>query len=362
MEPHNVLSSFKADLGPLADPRYFGEPIKVDDSQAEGLITQLKKMVLIRRLEELIGELVAGGEVKCPCHLAIGQEAIPVAIASCLTKQDRIFGNHRSHALFLALGGDPFALLAEVLGRAKGCSRGMGGSMHLADPENGLLGTVPIVAATMPLAVGAAWAAKMDAGRDIAVSFFGDGASEEGVFHECLNFAAVYRLPILFVCENNLFSSHLHVKLRQPHNSIARYAAAHSIPSEVVDGNDVTAVSRAALRMIHQAREGCGPYFLEAVTYRWRGHVGPKEDLDVGLDRKIDLGLWKRRDPIGRLAEALKKKAFITEEDFNAMQRETEEALFEALERARCAPYPDAGQLLRSVYTDKDGNKDVSRW
>ncbi|HEY9605361.1 MAG TPA: thiamine pyrophosphate-dependent dehydrogenase E1 component subunit alpha, partial [Allocoleopsis sp.] len=261
-----MTDSLTPNLGILADPTQLTEPINIEGCNLELLASQLKRMILIRRVEETIADMVATREARCPCHLAIGQEATAVGVAEHLRKSDRIFGCHRSHAHYLALGGEPYTLFAEILGRITGCAGGMGGSMHLYDPERGLLGTVPIVAATIPIATGAALAAKMDNGTDIAVAFFGDGATEEGVFHESLNLASVLGLPILFVCENNLFSSHLHISLRQPYNSITRYAVAHGMATQVVDGNDVVAVSRAASELINQARESRKPALLETVT------------------------------------------------------------------------------------------------
>ena len=345
-----MTDSLTPELGPLADPTQLTEPLNVEGCNPELLISQLKRMILIRRVEEAIADMVATGEARCPCHLAIGQEATAVGVAAHLTPKDKIFGCHRSHSHYLALGGDPYTLFAEVLGRVTGCAGGMGGSMHLYDPEHGLLGTVPIVAATIPIATGAALAAKMDNGTDIAVAFFGDGATEEGVFHESLNLASVLGLPIIFVCENNLFSSHLHISLRQPYNSITRYAIAHGISTQAVDGNDVVAVSKAMGELVKQARDSRKPALLEAVTYRWRGHVGHREDMDVGVKRSEELVLWKQRDPISRLAKALDNQSFLSAEALTTIRHEVDSLTTEALEQARIAPYPPDNQLLDCVY------------
>jgi pyruvate dehydrogenase E1 component alpha subunit len=346
-----MTNSLTAELGILADPTQLTEPLNIEGCNPELLISQLKRMILIRRVEETIADMVETGEARCPCHLAIGQEATAVAVAAHLTPKDKIFGCHRSHAHYLALGGDPYTLFAEVLGRVTGCAGGMGGSMHLYDPAHGLLGTVPIVAATIPIATGAALAAKMDNGTDIAIAFFGDGATEEGVFHESLNLASVMGLPIIFVCENNLFSSHLHISLRQPYNSITRYAVAHGISAKVVDGNDVVAISRAASELVQQARDNRQPAMLETVTYRWRGHVGHREDLDVGVKRSEELILWKQRDPIRRLAQALENQSFFNAQALTAMRDEVDSLTTKALEEARKAPYPADSQLLDCVYS-----------
>ena len=339
-----------ADLGRLADPSQYDAPIELDGVDRDVALAYLERMLLIRHTEVTIAELVERGEARCPCHLAIGQEAAAVGVAAALRPDDRILGAHRSHGHFLALGGEPEALLAEVLGKDTGCSRGMGGSMHLIDLDHGLLGTVPIVAATISIAVGAALALKMSGGDGVAVSFFGDGASEEGSFHESLNFASLNRLPVVFVCENNLFSSHLHISERQPHTSVARYASAHGLPSTVVDGNDVVRVHTTAAEFVDRARQGDGPAFVEAVTYRWRGHVGHREDLDVGVRRSTDLQLWKRRDPIARLEAALSDAGAASAVELDGLRRSIDERVGAALEAARAAPYPPESLLLDAVY------------
>jgi len=310
-------------------------------------------MLLIRYIEEQIAHWVEEGRARCPCHLGIGQEAIATGIAQSLRPDDRLFGNHRSHGHYLAAGGDPYALLAEVLGRATGCSRGMGGSMHLYAVERGFYGSVPIVAGTIPIAVGAALAAKMDGGDCVAVAFFGDGASEEGVLHESLNLASSYQLPVVFVCENNQYSSHLDIALRQPSDRVSRYADAHCVRARVVDGNDVTAVARAAEELVGAARGQPEPVFLEAVTYRWRGHVGPKEDLDVGVRRSMhNLAAWKQRDPVRRLQEALLADGVSTREEQHLLEAAVRAEVADAAARALAAPWPPAENLLGFVYAD----------
>lgn len=339
-----------AELGRLADPAAFHEPIDITGGDQALLIEQLKMMLLIRLAEEKIGDKVTEGEIKCPCHLGIGQEAIAVGVSAHLRPTDRVFGAHRSHAHYLALGGSVYGLFAEVLGRVTGSSKGMGGSMHLYGAEHGFLGSVPIVGATIPIAVGAALAAKMDGKEDVAVSYFGDGAVEEGVFHESLNLAATHNLPVIFVCENNMFASHMHIAWRQPGNSPARFARAHHIPADTIDGNDLMAVSRAAAWAVERGRKREGPTFLEMVTYRWRGHVGPREDVDVGLKRSEDLKLWKGRDPIGRLATAMKNAGMLTAESFQALQQEVQNTIEEAWQQADQAPYPAPSALLDLVF------------
>lgn len=338
------------DLGALADPDKFTEKLDITGCDAEVLKAQLQTMLLIRRVEEQIGDGVTEGKIICPCHLGIGQEAIAVGISGHLRPSDRVFGAHRSHPHFLALGGEVYPLLAEVLGKADGCSKGMGGSMHLYGGAHGFIGSVPIVAGTVPLAVGAALAAKKDGRGDVAVAYFGDGAAEEGVVHESLNLAAALKLPVLFVCENNLFSSHLHISLRQPANRVGRYGETHRIPTETIDGNDVAAVTAASGALVSRLRRGEGPAFLEAVTYRWRGHVGPREDNDVGVNRGADLVRWKARDPIRRLFDALHDRGILNLTGLESIDKAVTGQVREAWARAEKAPFPSASALLDLVY------------
>lgn len=346
LQPH-----WPSELGELCDPSRLTEPLCVDGYEHSALEKFLHDMLVIRCVEEVVGELAELGRARAPCHLGIGQEAVAVGVSSSLRSTDRVFGGHRSHSHFLALGGDLYRLLAEVLGKADGTSRGMGGSMHLLGREVGFHGSVPIVGATIPIAVGAGLAARLDGERAVAVTYFGDGAAEEGVFHESLNLAAALSLPVLFVCENNLFSSHLDIALRQPSDRIARFAEAHRIANMTVDGNDVLAVAAAARDLVAKARDGKGPALLEAVTYRHRGHVGPKEDVDVGVNRSLDdLNAWKRRDPITRLLNALVTKKVIEHERYTQMWSSIRDTVRAARDRAESAPYPPAAALLECVY------------
>jgi TPP-dependent pyruvate/acetoin dehydrogenase alpha subunit len=340
-------------LGDLADATKYSEPIALGTRGGVQLRSFLERMKLIRRTEEVIGDLVTAGAVRCPCHLAIGQEACAVGVASALdVSRDRLFGAHRSHGHYLAIGASVERLLAEVLGRRTGCSGGMGGSMHLIAPELGLLGTVPIVGATVPMAVGAALAAWMDGTGGVATVFLGDGATEEGVVQESLNFAANYPLPVLFACENNLFSSHLHIRLRQPSDSVARHAKAHGMAWETIDGNDVVAVADSAERAVTRARASGRPTFIEMVTYRWRGHVGPREDVDVGVKRTGDLAHWKKRDPIRRLTEAMLSAQLLDGGELDAIEASIERKVSTALEAAQAAPYPDPLAPMEYLYSD----------
>ena len=345
-----------ARLGFLADPDRLHAPLDLPRGDRAWLHDPLRRMLLIRAAEEFIGEMVAEGRIRCPCHLAIGQEAAAVGVALQLRATDRIFGAHRSHAHYLALGGSLHGLMAEVQGKDTGASRGMGGSMHLIDRAHGLLGTVPIVGATIPIAVGAGLAALKDGRGDVAVCFFGDGATEEGGFHESMNLAAAMRIPVLFACENNFFSSHLHIGLRQPADGLSRYAEAHRVAWARVDGNDLVAVADAAAEAVSAMRSGGVPRFLELVTYRWRGHVGPREDEDVGVKRKDDLGRWKGRDPIRRLADALTAAGELDPRAWADTRRQVRAEVEAAWEQASRDSYPPAEALLDYVYTKSAGS------
>lgn len=345
----------QSELGGLADPLQFTSPIAIGSTDASTLRDYLRRMLVIRIVEEAVGEWVGRGLAGAPCHLGIGQEAVAVGVSAHLTPRDYVFGGHRSHAHYLALGGDAYRLLAEILGKWDGTSHGMGGSMHLLGREVGFHGSVPLVGATIPIAVGAALAAKMSADGAVAVSYFGDGASEEGVFHESLNLAVTFELPVLFVCENNLYSSHLDIGLRQPSDRVARYGEAHRIPSATVDGNDVLAVASAAADLIDRARRGEGPGFLEAVTYRHRGHVGEQEDVDVGVRRSLaELGAWRARDPIRRLSQAMIAARHLTAQDLEDLEVGLRFEVSEWCARAEAAPYPPDSALMEFVF-GRDG-------
>ena len=337
-------------LGDLDDPYRYRKPLDTQGHDPRILRHQLSMMLLIRRVEERIGDAVASQLVRCPCHLGIGQEAVAVGVSQNLRSSDYVFGGHRSHSHYLALGGSPYGLFAEILGKDSGSSKGMGGSMHLYDASHGFQGSVPIVAATIPLAAGAALAARKKGSDAIAVAYFGDGAAEEGSLHETLNFASRYQLPILFVCENNLFSSHLHIDLRQPARSTARFACAHRLEWAIVDGNDVLEVQRQAGRLVDQARRQQGPGFLEAVTYRWRGHVGAREDLDVGVKRRDNLQQWKARDPIRRLVEGMQAAGLLGQGELEQIEKRVADQVRQEWKNAQAASFPPLSAILERVY------------
>jgi len=316
------------------------------EQQLHGFYTT---MALIRAAEERIGELIEADEIHCPCHLYIGQEAVAVGVCAALGFGDTVWGTHRSHGHYLAQGGSLKGLMAEVFGKATGCARGRGGSMHLFAQEQGIPGTVPIVAATVPIAVGAGLASKLRSDEAVSVAFFGDGSTEEGHFHESLNFAALNKLPVVFVCENNFYSSHLHLLQRRPADNLYQIAALYEMPGLRLDGNDVEAVHQAAVEAVHRARTGEGPTLLECRTYRWRGHVGPRSDLDVGVRRRDELKEWLPKCPIARLKRRLLALG-TGEEDLASIDESVRRAVAEAEAFARESPLPDEDELLEHVF------------
>jgi len=311
-------------------------------------------MLRIRIVEETIAALLEQNEIRCPTHLYTGQEAIAVGVCAALTKEDYILGGHRSHGHYLAKGGDLRALMAELYGKATGCSGGRGGSMHLVATEVGLLGTVPLVAATIPIAVGVALASQLRGDQKVSVSFFGDGATEEGHFHESLNFAALYKLPVIFVCENNSYSSHLHLCERRAVETLYQFGEVHGVTSARLDGNDLLAVYRAALEAAHRARNGGGPTLLECLTYRWRGHVGPALDLDVGVKRRDELKDWLPKDPVARAHTRLIDMG-ASPADLDQIEREVREEVLRSVIFARQSPYPEESELMDHVFFSAQG-------
>lgn len=313
------------------------------------LLAMYRKMLLIRHFEEAVADEVEAGNIATPCHFCIGQEAAAVGVCEPLRMSDTIWGAHRSHGHYLAKGGDLNSIMAEIFCRADGCSGGRGGSMHVIDTSVGVMGTVPIVGATIPLTVGAALASKLRGETNVAVSFFGDGATEEGHFHESLNLAGIYNLPVIFICENNLYSSHMGIAQRRRKDNIVESAATHGITGHRVDGNDLQAVVNVMSDVVEHARQGKGPALLELRTFRWRGHVGPKWDEDVGVKRKDELRDWLPRDPIAKVAQDLVRIG-ISQSELDHASKQEKQRVQESLDFARRSPSPVATTVTKHVY------------
>jgi len=308
-------------------------------------------MLRIRRVEDKIAELLCSKlEIVCPVHLYTGQEAIAAGVCANLRRDDYVFSTHRSHGHYIAKGGGIKALMAELYGKATGCSRGRGGSMHLASADMGLPGSSAIVAGTIPLAVGAALAFSLRGQDAISVAFFGDGATNEGVFYESLNFASLKKLPIIFVCENNAYSTHMPVSACLADVRIYRKAEAFDMPGIRVDGNNIFEVFNTAGKVIENARHGRGPALIECMAYRWRGHVGPNHDLDKGLRTKEELDYWVNRCPIKALEGFLLRHAILSESEKARICEDIDKEIMKAIAFALESPYPDESELLNDVF------------
>ncbi|GGS42568.1 thiamine pyrophosphate-dependent dehydrogenase E1 component subunit alpha [Streptomyces violaceus] len=314
-----------------------------------GLLDAYERMAVIRRTEKAAHDLFLQGLVKGTTHLAAGQEAIAVGASAALRPDDYVFATYRGHHHALARGATPEECLAELMSRATGLCRAKGGSMHLTKAATGMLGSYAIVGSHLPMAVGAAWSARLRGTEQLAVAFFGDGATNIGAFHESLNLAAVWKLPVLFVCENNLYMEYTPIAdVTAVPRPAADRAPAYGIPGEVVDGNDVLAVAEAVGRLAERARAGDGPAVLEAETYRHFGH----SRTDPGTYRPAEeVERWLKHDPLdlarGRLAELGVGAEAVAEADERARA-----VVEQAVEAAKAAPPPDPREALTDVWAD----------
>lgn len=320
------------------------------DTETSIYISLLRTMLLIRVFEEKVAELASKKEFGCPVHLYIGQEAIAAGICACLEKTDYCFSTHRSHGHFIGKGGSINMLMAEIYGKLTGSSLGHGGSMHVAEPAVGFMGSSAIVAGTIPLAVGAAFSAQYRKDRRISVAFFGDGATDEGVFYESINLAALYKLPLLFVCENNSFSTHMPDFLRQSNTRIFDRIKGFNIESKRIDGNNAVEIYSNTLDIVKTLRDGKGPFLLELMTYRWLAHVGPEEDVDVGFRTKDEIDRWKKRCPIKILKNYLIKNIDFDESDYNKIEKQVISDIESAVNYAKNSPYPDMKTFTTGLF------------
>ncbi len=321
---------------------------QIDSSTALALYRQ---MLLIRRFEEKVMELYPEQEMRTPVHLCVGQEAIAAGVCAHLSDADHIFSTHRNHGHCLAKGMPLKSLLAEFYGKKSGCSGGKGGSMHPAYPDKGILGTTAIVGGGIPLATGAAWALAMQKKDAVAVAFFGDGASEEGTFHESLNFAALKKIPVIFVCENNFYATASPVTNRQPAGvTIADRAAGYGMPGFQIDGNDVEEVYRFFGEAVIRARKGEGPTLIEALTYRWQAHVGPVDDTETGHRPKEELAIWKERCPLNRFRQQLFSKEILDNALDSRLNEEIGTELEQSVAFAQASDAPGKIDLLQNVF------------
>ncbi len=315
------------------------------------LARMLRTMILIREFDERAIELRLAGKIYGAMHPYVGQEAVAVGVCASLTVKDRVTSTHRGHGHCIAKGADVRRMMAELFGRVDGYCKGRGGSMHIADFSVGMLGANGIVGGGLPIACGAALAAQLEGQGDVAVCFFGDGAAAEGEFHEALNIASVWKLPIVFVCENNQYAANNAIGVQHPRVDIAAHAAAYAMPGVIADGNDVLEVEAATRDAVTRARRGDGPSLLECKTYRWRFHAMRATPLPD--TRPADeIAAWKARDPIARLEQHMLGRGLLSADEIGAIREGVKADLDAAVAFAEQSPFPDPKDLLVDMFAD----------
>ena len=316
----------------------------------EEFLEVFASMLRIRRVEEAIAERYTENEMRTPVHLCVGQEGVPVGVSQNLQRSDKVLSGHRSHGQYLAKGGNLRSMLAELYGREGGCSRGRGGSQHLIDLECGFLGSAPVLGSTLAIGVGVAWALRRASLDSVVVTFFGDAATEEGVFAESLDFAALKSLPVLFVCENNQYSVYTHLSDRQfKGRSIVEIGKAHGVQGHQADGNNILEVLSAGEQAIKKVKSG-KPYLLELNTYRWLEHCGPNWDDDLGYRNKGELNRWIERCPIKIYEDYLHAEKNFTEQELSSIRTDIQEYVDLAFEKAAAARFPNENVLFEDIY------------
>jgi len=309
------------------------------------------KMVLIRAIEEMIAERYDQQKMRCPTHLSTGQEAVSAAVGLALEDKDLAVSTHRSHGHYLGKGGNISRMIAEIYGKETGCSKGRGGSMHLVDLSVGFMGSTAIVGNSIPIGAGLGLSLRLDKSNNISCIFIGDGATEEGVFAETVNFCAQKKLPVLFLCENNFYSVYSPLSVRQPKNRpIYNMVEAMGIKSQQGDGNDVFGVYKTTLDAISSIRNGDGPRFLEFNTYRWREHCGPNYDNHIGYRAEDEFLEWKKKDPIFLAETQLLKENILTHKMISSITQHVKEQVDVAFQFAEDSPFPKKEDVSKYIY------------
>ena len=316
----------------------------------EKQLEMLRSMQTIRRFEERASDDYQAGAIYGVVHCYIGEEAVAVGVCSALNRDDQIISTHRGHGHCLAKGADLNRMMAELYGRQTGYCKGKGGSMHIADFSIGMLGANGIVAGGIPIVTGAGLAAQLEGKGRVAVSFFGDGASNAGPFHESINIAATWKLPMLYVCENNLYSAGTIAAETLALSDVAARAAGYGIPGVVVNGNDVMAVYEAAEAAVNRARAGQGPTLIECKTYRWRGHTERPGQADPRPQEEIEE--WRQQDPISRFATSLMEHGLLTEEAWQKMDAEILATIEDAVKFSEESPFPEPEAAVEDVFAE----------
>lgn len=301
-------------------------------------------MYRIRRTEEEIVKIYPTDKIKSPVHLSIGQEAISVGVCEALKKEDVVFATYRGHATYLAKGGSMAKMIAELYGKDTGCAKGKGGSMHLIDVEAGVMGTSAIVGTTIPLSVGYAYGLKYRESDSIVASFFGDGAVDEGVFYESLNFAALKKLPIIFICENNFYAIHSHHLERHHSDNINERVKTFGMPSIRIEENNILEIYETVSESVERIRQGNGPVFVECFTYRWKEHVGTNDDFNLGYRSKEEVAKWVEDDPLIKIRELLYPSIV------KKIETEIENEIKEVFDFAEKSRFPEANTLFDDLF------------
>jgi TPP-dependent pyruvate/acetoin dehydrogenase alpha subunit len=317
------------------------------------LIRFYSKISLIRQIELEISRKYPENKMRCPVHLSIGQESCAVGICENLKKKDNLYSTHRSHAHYIAKGGSLKKMIAEIYGKKDGCCKGRGGSMHLFDDSVGMKCSIPIVGSSICIAAGNALAMKLkkNNNKNIAVVIFGDGAIEEGIFYETLNFSIIKKLPILFVCENNLYSIMTHIKERQPKNFIRNINKLYQIPFVECDGNKIDEVYLKSQNLIKNIRNKKGPGFLLLNTYRYKEHCGPNDDLHLGYRSKIEFKKWVKKDPLQYCKKLISKSLKSYENLITRIDKKNKKLCDSAFEFAERSPLPSPTNIKNKVYS-----------
>ena len=317
-------------------------------------LAQYERMIEIRTLEGQINELFASGEIRGTTHLCIGQEALAVGMASVLRPTDIVSATYRGHGIALALGLSPESVLGEIMGKTVGCCGGVGGSMHLSNMELGLLPTSAIIGGGMPVAAGAALSFQTRGTDDVAVAVFGDGATNIGAFHETLNLAAIWNLPIVFICDNNVYGEYSRIDITTPLEDLHHRGESYRMPHYAIDGMDIAAVQEGIQKAVDHARSGKGPTFIEAKTYRFSGH----SRADLALYRpEGELEKWQARDPIKLTEEKLVKEKLIDAAQITKIKEETLKVIQGVVEVCKSAPNPTLASMFQNIYTDGKSKK-----
>lgn len=321
------------------------------------LLFQMKR---IRFVEQEIARRYPEGKMRCPTHLSVGQEAVAAAVGLALKQRDMVVSGHRAHAHYLGKGGNLKAMIAEIYGKASGCSHGKGGSMHLIDESVGFMGSTAIVGGTVPVGVGLGYGMKVTKSDQVSCVFHGDAAVETGAFFESVNFAVLKKLPVLFVCENNLYSVYSPLSVRQPEGrSIATLVAGFGMPTSSRDGNDAVKVYAEVFEAISEIRAGGGPRLVEFFTYRWLEHCGPSYDNYIGYRSESEFHEWQAKDPISRLQKAMLDNSIVTKRGLELMNYNIAREVEEAFTFAEESPMPSADSAYTDLYSEQSGFSSV---